>query len=484
MIFRRILAVCACFVMVFLLTSCQGLDNDPDAMLMAPKPTGELYGISQALEQSVGSDIDLKYPKKGQYLSAFTLFDVDGDGEDEAIAFYSFTNNASGDINVSLIDKIDGEWHVVGTGKAAATSVESLSFADLDGNGTMEVIVGWNIFSTVEKQVAAYAAADGKFTQRLLENYSEFIICNLLEKDYSQILTVLHDATAKTSTARLMHLKSQSGEIALVEEGNTQLDGNINSYLPPIAGTLASGHPCVYIDAYKGNSSMITEILYYMPPSGEPIEKSATTSGVQRATNIAPTVTATGGLFSPFHDEPLFDNEITFRQAAMPMWDIDEDGVMEMPSLTEFPGYGTVNDSSKVYLVSWRNYDEKKFTAVKTAVMNYTEGYYITVPESWATTATANITVSRNADHSVMSFYAWDKESGVKGDELFRVHVFTRDAWERRNVDEFGDYFVILADESKVYAGYVFNPQHTFSMNEMQIKDAFVRDNTMTPIVR
>ena len=480
MTMRRILAVFACFVMVFSLTSCQSLEGDNDAMLMAPKPTGEMYGISQALEHTVGKDIDLKYPKKGQHLSAFTLYDVDGDGEDEAIAFYSFTNNNSGEINVSLIDKTQGEWGVVDSAKLAAANVESLSFADLDGNGTMEVIVGWNVFSGLEKQVAAYAADNGKFTQRLLENYSEFVICNLLESDFSQILTVFHNTANKTTIARLMHLNSAGGELALVEEGNTQLDGNINSYLPPVNGKLANGNPCVYIDAYKGNSSMITEILYYAKPT---LTRTDTAVNSLVPGTQPPTKT-TGGLVSPFHDEPLFDNEITFRQTAMPMWDIDGDGVIEMPSLTEFPGYGTSNDSGKVYLATWRNYDSMKFTAVKTAVMNYTEGYYITVPEIWATTATSNITVSRNADHSVMSFNAWDMDTGAKGDELFRIHVFTRDAWERRNVDEFGEYFVILTEDNKVYSGFVYDSKHPFTMTEQQIKSAFVRESSMSPIVR
>ena len=56
-----------------------------ETLLSPPRLTAEQEQIYQALMKNTGSSVSLKYPKRGEHLSAFTVVDLDGDKMDEAI---------------------------------------------------------------------------------------------------------------------------------------------------------------------------------------------------------------------------------------------------------------------------------------------------------------------------------------------------------------------------------------------------------------
>ena len=451
------------------LPSCSTVGRDIDSLLEAPKLTGDMYAIQKAVEDSAKGEINLRYPKKGEYLSSFVLYDLDNDGAEEAVAFYSMAGDTTSDeIYISFVDKNEeGAWSVVGSVPITAIGVEQVSFADLDGDGTMEIVVGWNVFSTLEKQVAVYTASAEKFTQRLLESYTEYVVCDIMEVGYSQLLTVNLNLTEKTSTARLYHLDGTG----IAEEGSAALDGSVTGYLTPVVARLASGKPAVYIDATKGTSSMITEILYFQPVD----------TRTEKASGENLQVTRSSALVSPFHDGTTNENEITSRPTAAKMRDIDGDGVMEMPLMTALSGFSSRTDDEKLYYTVWRHYDEKKFETVLTAVMNYAAGYYIRYPDQWLEGSSSKITVSRNSDSSVFQFSVWNSESLMKEADLFRIQRFTHADWEGRDTGKYASYFVVRSDKDFVYAAYIMDRDHALSLDEAGIESAFVLLDARTP---
>ncbi|MFW2551541.1 hypothetical protein, partial [Klebsiella pneumoniae] len=77
-------------------------------MLKPPSLSEEQQQIYLALQNAVGSGITLQYPRAGEYLSAFTVVDLDADGDDEALVFYkktslSATENA---LRLNVLDQV------------------------------------------------------------------------------------------------------------------------------------------------------------------------------------------------------------------------------------------------------------------------------------------------------------------------------------------------------------------------------------------
>ena len=80
------------------------------------------------------------------------MHDINGDGNDEAIAFYK-TNISEGvsDITVIFIDQIAGVWQKVAAFQNSAAEVDRVCFADLNGDGMDAVLVGWSNYSTANQ---------------------------------------------------------------------------------------------------------------------------------------------------------------------------------------------------------------------------------------------------------------------------------------------------------------------------------------------
>ena len=73
-----------------------------------PKATGERQEIYSVLEEKANYQLTLRYPKAGEYRSAIVMKDVTGDGNDEAIAFY--TRGEDPYTIVSVISETEGVW--------------------------------------------------------------------------------------------------------------------------------------------------------------------------------------------------------------------------------------------------------------------------------------------------------------------------------------------------------------------------------------
>lgn len=437
-------------------SSCSYLGSDMDGMLRAPKPTGELYEIQQALEKNVVGGILLKYPQTGDYRSAFILHDSDGDGEDEALAFYileSEQSDKTAKLHVSLIDRADGVWKPM-TELLLSGTVNQVSFADLDGDGRDEIIIGWTQYTTLEKKLSAYTLREGGLIQRIQENYTQYAVCNLIPgRSQPQLLLFNLNTADKVASAKLISL----GMSGVQEEGTVNLDGTVTAYQAPTAGYLKDGTPAVYVDAYKGSAAMITEIVYY-------------TELIQENEEALQPVSR---LVSPFHDNITRVNDITRRPAAAVSRDVDRDGVLEMPLMIPLPGYDATVDSEKLYLTTWRNYDGKRFTNVYSAFMDYEDEYFFRYPAQWQGDNTVNVTVGAQSSSKQRSFYVWNPVGKNREEELLTIQLLSEREWEGRDQEEWEGYIELAHRSGLYYVGKIIASTGVYALTEETLRECF-----------
>ncbi len=424
-----LLCVCVCV----LLSSCEYINFNTVDLMEPPKPTGEMYDIRQALDKGVSGSYQLKYPTSGEYRSAFTVADLDGDGKSEALSFYltgKTTQNPQ--LHIGLIVQSGHEWKLSSDVAVAAADIESLRFADLDGDGLSEVLVGWNIYTAVEKRVEVYKIQNGTLLTRISEPYTNYITCDLNGSGKNDILVLYHNTAEMTSLARLLEL-TESG---VKELGNTAMDGGVTGYLDPVVTTLENGDPAVFIDANKGDG-LITEVLCY-----------------------------NDGLYNPGFDAERNENAVTQRGSLITLSDINGDGRPEIPVLIACPGYETRPASERVYITRWLTYDGEKFKSVLDALMNYSDGYYISIPESRIGTTT----VIRNTEFRTRLFWLWDEETQAISSELFRIQVLKSDEFQQNNA-EYTDYFKLGERDDYVYIARLGSDQN--GITEQSLKERF-----------
>ncbi len=371
---------------VTLLAGCSPIITDTAALLTPPKSSKDIEDIQKALAASVNGEFTLKYPTDGSNRSAIILKDLNSNGKNEAITFYTTTSSDNiVSMNINIIVNSGGKWVSSGFVGCAATGVETVDFADMDGDGVLEIIVGWAVYGTSEKLLGVYGISGGFTVQRMLESYTSYVLDEFVASGQKDIMLIKADEKSGTAAARLLKLTVNGTE----QLGEAPLDATCTLHASPQSVTLKNGIKAVFVDGTK--------------PAGTVTDIITVTNGHLK--NIAYSETANA-------------TESTFRQANVSCRDINEDGIPEIPKLTLLTLGGT--EQENVYRTDWYAFNGNEFTKELTAVMNYSDGYYIVLPEKWQ----GKITAAKSGAQATLRFMAIDKQSGNSAEELARIRTF------------------------------------------------------------
>ena len=429
----KLISLILAAVFCLFLTGCDTVGSGVDKLIVPPKLEGDLYPVQQALEDSAGDNLILKYPLSGLYRSAFILKDLDGDGRDEAIALYGIAGETSLSIHINVISSDGDEWKSRGDLSLIGSDVESVTFADLDNDGTLEIIVGWMVYGTVDKKVGVYTFDGTALIQRALEPYTNFLCAELTDKG-GEDLVVLHlNTTEKTAGAKVFSLTKEG----ISELGSVALDGGVSSYLSPVVSTLTDGTPALYVDALKGNG-ILTEIVWFNE-----------------------------GVLSSLFDPAAPEAQPTYRTGTVSSRDFDGDGIIDIPLLELLESTADLGETDKVYYTNWCSFSGSNFRINQSVFMNYTDGYGITVP----TELKKRIFLLRNTETRMRTLFSYDPETEMSGEELFRILAVNPADYESGQYES-GGFTLLEKTETIAYLAAV-NPDNTLGITLERVTDMF-----------
>ncbi len=431
MLIKRAVCLVLAAVLSLSLCSCSLFDADISALISPPSPKGELGEIQKALISHAGDNFSLEHPASGEYLSPIITKDIDADGENEAFAFYSTAEAGSITMHLAFINDDDNGWQTCSDTTITAGGVDKIEFSDIDNDGILELLVGWSLYGDIDKQVAIYDLAKGVLVQRLIEEYSFFLIADINNDSNDNLLVAHHDSTDKTAVAKLFSIKSDN----ISEIGSCELDGGVTEYKTPLVSTLANGKTAVYVDAVKG-SGIITELIYH---DGTLLKNAF----IEQGSNV---------------------NLATQRDAEFTLLDFDNDGRPEIPFNTILPGTA---DTYPAYITLWCTFDGTSLYSKGAAMMNYIDGYYVLLPESWKSD---RITVSKLVDSKLRIFSLWDTETSAAGNELLRIKAVPIDQWDK-SAEAHGEYEELLRSDTYVIAALISSYAGDEAITSAQLKN-------------
>ena len=363
MLYKRIVGIIVSVPLAISCTGCSfsGLsDND---LLQPPKATGEKAEIQSLLESTTNGDYSLKYPQSGDYRSAIVMQDLNGDGEDEAVAFYRNKKDSSA-INVMFMDKVGGKWASVGTFSNANSDVDRIYFGDIDSDGISEAIVGWSSYLTGGSQVTMYKYKEGSVSEVIVNddtNYADMAFMDITNDGVSDLViltTATEDDTGKSTSLARLYSSCANGKFSRVSEIKT--NPNVVSYSQIMQGTVSDGVNGLFVD---GNTSsldeLITEVIYYSSQKKSLVSPLDVTQNDGTVTNV------------------------TQRVTSSVCRDIDEDGIIEVPS----PFTPTLTDDklTPCPITKWYKIDADKGKMEQTiqTIASYFDGFYFILPDNW-----------------------------------------------------------------------------------------------------
>lgn len=391
----KVVGLAAAIVGTMLMSSCSSLSFSVETLVNAPKLTVEQSAIHQALIESVGSNITLKYPKNGENRSAFVIANIDDEDSEEALVFYEYTSNATGKdgLRINLLDRnSDGEWYSVKEIAGAGADIDKVIVESMGSDNKTNVVVGYMNPVSDDKNLEIYSY-DGKDFKRVgVDTYSILETLDINNDNDKELITIQKNtgngSETDMITASVSMLKPDNDRI--VKSQGVEMCSNVKSYVNSVVGNIEKGRPGIFIDGVNADGNLQTEIVYYRYSNLQnPMQ--------QRSDKLLPLCTRPSGYLSA---------------------DIDDDGIVEIPSVSPMTGYENAVSEEMLYMTAWNVY--KDFYNVKQKYSGYysiSDGYFFAFPNRWNN----QVTVKKDAETGEMVFYKYAGDINQSSEELMRI---------------------------------------------------------------
>lgn len=388
----RLLRFIGAVALTITLTGCS-MSVSVETLLSPPTLSAEQEEIYRELEKSVGRSMKLKYPRSGDYRSAFVVRDIDGDGEDEAMVFYESSDIRSGDsaLRLKFLEKRNGKWEAAYDLACPGNEVDSVAFEDLgEGEYGMRIILTYTLLNQTEKAVSVLKYVDGSPMELLSSTCSCLEVTDLNKDGQNELVIVTSNKELKTAAALMF---AEDGE-ALRLIISASLRGGASEYLRVTVGSVNPETPALFFDYSMGGGQSGTDVVYCYG----------------------------NGLFTPINNADKITRRVNDYTAEVYSYDINGDGVVEIPATEPLPGYESYPENSRLCAVRWYNVKNDSFVESAYGYYSGKFGYSLMFPERWIGNVTA---IAEHNSNSVL-FIAYDPETGVKatsGNMIMRIRV-------------------------------------------------------------
>lgn len=421
---RKIAFVLSVFSCLFL-TGCTLTSGiDVQSLMEPPKSNVDQEEIHALIETSDG-ELDLIYPKRGDYRSAIIMDDFNGDGNQDAIGFYS---NPDGGIYLKFMTEKNNNWSTVSVFENSGAQVDKVMIGDLDGDGSLEVIVGWGSATSLSATISVYSFEEYKYVENILEyNYNEFLLVDFNGDGVMELFTTsvfttseIEESLDTQAMARLYRFEEKP-----ILYLSCELSSLVVKYGTCSFASISEDKNAVIIEGTTAEGGMVTQVVY-------------------NENNI---------LIAPFSNDELYSMYNFFQRpscVSVECLDIDEDGIFEFPYVTVQSGFeNTIAYNSYNYNIDWLNYDSdtKTFTAEKRTIVNLEAEFLMTVdPERYITCqlSEANTYVVKERMFNNDGEFIYEKE-------LLTIKVLTQSQWNL--LDYQSNYQMLFtSDDNMIYA--------------------------------
>lgn len=402
-------------ILALFLSGCS-FGGDLGTMLTPPAMSVGQEALTGAIRTAIGESYELVYPQAGLFRTGIISVDLTGDGQTEAVCFY---RAASKGAKLSfLVMQSEGEgWSVLARGESEASSVGRVAFGDIDGQGTAELIVGWQYLTEADGSFDIYTLKGGEAVSCHTGLYTRFVV---LEGNPGALVVISRNAESRAVTASLIgKLGSGLGVVNTVAMNDRAVD-----YLAMETGRIEGDLPAVFVDEQLEGGRTATEVLVVN-------EQGRLSNELINQVDISP-----------------------LRYTAITCRDVDRDGRMEVPTEEMLPAYTRNGVTENQYLICWNAYDGQKLTPVSHAFINVTENFSVSFAKDWE----GRLTVERPADHD-RAYQFKTRE----GELLFTVRVYGlseyseelgRQGWRKLYTDSDRVYTVYCEEDNSLGITY------------------------------
>ena len=450
---KRLLALTAILISLCLCFSgCSFSILPANELIRPPKISGESSSLQQAFEKTISNElIQMKTPIKGENRSSYIIFDIDSDGNDDGLVFYS-DPSVDNFARIAVFKHDGNDWKNVSVLVGLAEEIYEVDFNDINGDGNYEVLVSWtnlNPDSSANETLTLvgnriltlYKFSNSAMTLLKTEDFTKLYVSDFNGDGADDIFlsTVSISDDSNKTTGRLITFND---DCSVDFDTSFSLIGmlDIVAVASDFVNTDEQQYSRIYVDGILSEAAYVTDVIQYSVDDGK--------------------------ITFPLHSKGENETLPTARSSKLYSADINSDGLIEIPTLYELPYSKRIETSpdsktNPLNLVVWSQLQNQEIVPVLQTLYNKTNNYYFVFNEEWI----SNITAVYNANSSLLVFYS--VENGEIADKLFSIMTFSKSDWNDNRYN-----FDLLFDGDAYVYGYKYESNEYISKQE--IKDNFV----------
>ena len=425
---------------LMLLTSGCGFAFSPEELYSLPALPAEYTELNNCVNEMIDSGAEYAAPVSGTNIQPVQMKDLDGDGQQEAVAF--FRNSADEKPLKICIYTAEGEtYRQTAVIEGSGTAIYSVEYSDLDNDGRQELIVGWRV-STDAQALTVYSLRTGRPEELMRTNYVKYAITDLDQDDLRELVVLRSDEVG-----------SGLADYYCWEDGTLSLRSyaRISSTMAELSGqqgrvqkgTLSGGNPALFVTGVEDASWAVTDILTVR--DGE-----LNNLLLSDATGVSGEIVAYSGLYPT---------------------DINGDGVTELPQPLSVSAW-TGREWSTYQWVNWRSYDASGTESqVVSTYHNSEDGWYLRLPEQWR----GRILVTRSAgqDEVTVTFSILGEEADEEPQPFLKITTLTGSSREIKATR--GGRIILRRQVERIFTAELLEANETweYGVTEDEVREAF-----------
>ncbi len=386
-------------MLCLLLTGC--FFRTVDELYAIPQPPKDYEALQERLGEVVAQGGEYAAPLTGEMIQSVQLQDLDGDGRQEAIAFFRMPSEEK-PLKIYIFRQVGEEYQTFAVIEGAGAAINCVDYVQMDDEPFKELVVSWQMTAQVHS-LAAYSVGPEQVEELMRTDYDSYKLFDL-DQDNRQELVVFRTAAGSVPQAELYdfdEVLSRTSSAPLSVGAYVGADGTIKSeYLTAVqVGYLADRTPAIFASSSYGESGAITDVF-------------AIRSG--RLENV--TLEAETGESG---ETVRFYTQVAAR-------DINGDGIMELPQPVPLADYRVTNDTVSFWLIHWRQFDSQgNASQVFTTYHNDRDGWYFILPDEWDN----NLSLSRSdlpgGGERGVTFSYWSGDPGTEPRSFLTIYKLT-----------------------------------------------------------
>ena len=258
---RKWLGAVFVFVLPFALSGCMMMAS-VEELYALPQLPAEYQALDAEIGAILAAGAETVSPTSGTNIQSVQLEDLDGDGVQEAIAFFR-NNNDERPMKIYIFRALEDAYEQAAVIEGSGTSIHSIRYLDMNGDGVKEILVSWRAGAQVQA-MAVYALEGLQPAVLMSTAYARYETVDLDGDDILE-LVVLRSDESETGVSLADYYRWD--EASLLLRSSTRLSVPVGELQWMQSGTLQNGERAVFVTGrvagVEETSRAVTDVLVF-----------------------------------------------------------------------------------------------------------------------------------------------------------------------------------------------------------------------------